>query len=618
MCGTLVALITGYKGGFMKSMPITPEVAGKIAISLGRCVLFQQMDQKLLTDIAGKAKLVQADTGEFLTEQGKSPDAFFVFLNGQASVLIQQKGKKEQVEFAKLGPGDSVGEIALLLSQPYAASVKALSRIVAARYDAKFFEKMTQEIPAFGLMLAKSVCSRFQKLAGTIPVPDLNGDDVSPSEKALKLLPIEFMKRHRVLPIKKEGNQLTLGFVDEPSSSVLQSVRGILTSMELLPVRIEASIFESAMRTHSGVAEKSTTQKKKGPISLEQLLRAMITEGASDLHLSAGQRPRWRINGQMHEIVDSPVLDSNTVLELLTPLIEPRFKNQFQETNDVDFAYALAGDARFRVNLFRNSKGSSAVFRHIPLSIPTLEELGMPEIVSKFCDEPKGLILVTGPTGSGKSTTLAAMVDLLNKSRRDHIITLEDPIEFVHPSQLALVNQREVGAHTQSFSRALRAALREDPDIVLVGEMRDLETISMALETANTGHLVLGTLHTSTAVMTVDRIVNLFPAEQQNQIRSTLADVLRGVICQNLCRRIGGGRVAALEILVVNPAVSNLIREGKTIQIPNIMQTGKALGNQLLNDSLVHLVQTQKVEYEEALSKAVDKKEVAQRLKRSL
>jgi twitching motility protein PilT len=604
----------------MKSMSSNPEVAGKIAISLGRSPIFQGMDQKLLTDIAAKAMLVQAEPGEFLTEEGKQSEAFFVFLNGQASVLIQQHEKKEQAEIAQLGPGDTVGEIALLTSQPYAASVKATSRIVAAHYDSKFFDKMVQEIPAFGLMLAKAIASRFQKLFRMIPVPEYSADESGPSEEAVKLLPIEFMQRHRVLPIKKEGNRLTLGFVDEPSSSVLESVRGILTGVELLPVRIGSAIFESTMHTHSGVAGKSqpsTSEQKKGPISLGQLLRSMITEGASDLHLSAGQRPRWRINGQMHEIVDAPVLDSNTVLELLTPLIEERFKNQFQETNDVDFAYALGADARFRVNLFRNLRGSSAVFRHIPLTIPTLEQLSMPEVIKKFCDEPKGLILVTGPTGSGKSTTLAAMVDLLNKTRRDHIITLEDPIEFVHPSQHALVNQREVGAHTQSFSRALRAALREDPDIVLVGEMRDLETISMALETANTGHLVLGTLHTSTAVTTVDRIVNLFPAEQQNQIRSTLADVLRGVICQNLCRRIGGGRVAALEILVVNPAVSALIREGKTVQIPNIMQTGKALGNQLLNDSLVQLVQTQKVEYEEALSKAVDKKEIAQRLKRT-
>jgi twitching motility protein PilT len=342
----------------------------------------------------------------------------------------------------------------------------------------------------------------------------------------------------------------------------------------------------------------------------------MIAEGASDVHLSAGQRPRWRIDGQLMEIADVPVLDSNTVMQLLTPVIDQRFRAQFEESNDVDFAYALQ-DARFRVNLFRNSHGPSAVFRHIPTRIPTLEQLGMPDVVRQFCNEPKGLILVTGPTGSGKSTTLAAMVDLINKSRRDHILTLEDPVEFVHPSQLALINQREIGSHTTSFARALKAALREDPDVVLVGEMRDLETVSLALETANTGHLVLATLHTSTAPLTIDRIVNLYPSDQQNQVRSTLADVLRGVVCQNLCRRIGGGRVAALEILVVNHAVSGLIREGKTIQIPNIMQTGKSLGNQLLNDSLLQLVQAQKVEFDEALSKAVDKAEFTKRMKRA-
>ncbi len=608
----------------MKSMPLTPEVAKKVAISLGRSSLFLGMDPKLLEEIAAKASLVQVDTGEFLTREGETADAFFVLLNGQASVLIRHQEKKEDAEIAQLGPGDTAGEIALLLSQPYGASVKAASKVVAARYDAKFFEKMTEEIPAFGMLLAKSIGNRFQKLFRMIPVPEYNHAEGSPSDQAFKLLPIEFMRRHRVLPIKKEGNNLTLGFVDEPSPSVLQSVRSVLTGIELSPVRIDSALFESTMRSHSGTADTAATapsqtkqQTKSGPISLDQLLQSMITEGASDLHLSAGQRPRWRIDGQMQEIVDTPLLDSNTVLELLTPLIDKRFCVQFEETNDVDLAYTLGEGARFRVNLFRNANGSSAVFRHIPLQIPTLEQLNMPEIVRRFCDEPKGLILVTGPTGSGKSTTLAAMVDLLNKSRRDHIITLEDPIEFVHPSQLALVNQREVGAHTQTFARALRAALREDPDIVLVGEMRDLETISMALETANTGHLVLATLHTSTAVMTVDRIVNMFPAEQQEQIRSTLADVLRGVICQNLCRRIGGGRIAALEILVVNPAVSALIREGKTIQIPNMMQTGKAQGNQLLNDSLVNLVQTQKVEYDEALSKAVDKTDIAKRLKRT-
>ncbi len=272
--------------------------------------------------------------------------------------------------------------------------------------------------------------------------------------------------------------------------------------------------------------------------------------------------------------------------------------------------------ARFRVNLFRDSGGIGAVLRRIPMAIIGLEQLGMPQAVADFCSLPKGLVLVTGPTGSGKSTTLAAMVDLINSSRQEHIVTLEDPVEFVHPSKKGFVNQREVGLHTDSFARALRAALREDPDIVLVGEMRDLETVSLALETANTGHLVLATLHTSTAISTIDRIVGLFPADEQNRIRTTLADVLKGVVSQNLLKRKGGGRVAAVEILVVKSAVSNLIREAKTHMIASAMQTGKAAGNQLLNDSLVKLVTGGKVEYEEALSKAVDKADLARRLNR--
>lgn len=605
----------------MTTTPVNPEVANKLTASLQRCSLFTGMNEQLLTEISSKGSLVQLNPGDFLTREGEAAEAFFVILNGKASVMIRKNGAKEDVEIAQLGAGDSAGEVALLLAQPYAASVKAVTRILAARYDAKFFDKMVEEIPAFGLMVAKAIGKRLQQLARLIPVPEYKKEDGVPSEQSLRLLPMDFMRRHRVLPINKEGNLLILGFVDEPGSAVLQSIRDLLTGTEIRPVRIDSTLFESTMRTHSGdlagpaVKKPGKKTDQSAPISLERLLKTMMAEGASDLHLSAGQRPRWRIDGQLSEIVDAPVLDSNTVLELLTPLIDQRYRTQFEQTNDVDFAHTLGDGARFRVNLFRNSHGTSAVFRHIPIRIPTLEQLGMPEVISRFCSEPKGLILVTGPTGSGKSTTLAAMVDLINRSRKEHILTLEDPIEFVHPSQLALVNQREVGSHTQSFGRALRAALREDPDIVLVGEMRDLETVSMAMETANTGHLVLATLHTSTAALTIDRIVSFYPSEQQNQIRSTLADVLRGVICQNLCRRIGGGRIAALEVLVVNPAISSLIREGKTVQMQNIMQTGKALGNQLLNDSLIHLVQSQKVEYDEAISKAVDKTDIARRLK---
>ena len=283
---------------------------------------------------------------------------------------------------------------------------------------------------------------------------------------------------------------------------------------------------------------------------------------------------------------------------------------QFDNENDTDYGFEIEGVARFRANVFRDRGGVGAVFRQIPHRILTLEQLGMPEAVRKFCHFPKGLVLVTGPTGCGKSTTLAAMVDYINNTRQGHIITLEDPIEFVHTSAGSMVNQREVGPHTESFARALRAALREDPDVVLVGELRDLETISLALETANTGHLVFGTLHTNSAVGTVARIVDMFPAGQQAQIRSVLADVLCGVVTQTLCKRIGGGRVAALEILVSNMASSSLIRDGKTYQVVSTMQTGKRDGNQLLNDDLARLVKQGVVTREEAMSHSIVKDEL--------
>ena len=282
-------------------------------------------------------------------------------------------------------------------------------------------------------------------------------------------------------------------------------------------------------------------------------------------------------------------------------------QKEIDETNDTDFAYAIPGLARFRANYFMDRHGIGAVFRQIPYEILSAEKLGIPKEVLDLCWLSKGLVLVTGPTGSGKSTTLATLVDYVNDNRSDHIITIEDPIEFVHQNKKCLVNQREVKTHTSSFKRALKAALREDPDIVLVGEMRDLETISIAVETAETGHLVFGTLHTTTAPSTVDRIIDQFPPEQQSQIRVMLAESLKGVISQVLCKKKGGGRAAAYEILIANSAISNLIREGKTHQLPSMMQTGKSLGMRTMNDSLVQLVVSGAVEAKEAYIKAVDK-----------
>jgi len=333
----------------------------------------------------------------------------------------------------------------------------------------------------------------------------------------------------------------------------------------------------------------------------------MNEQGASDLHLVAGSPPALRIRGEI-ERIKYKVLDNDDLRGMLYEIAPEQKIKSFEETGDVDFGYEIPGLARYRANFFMQKNGVGAVFREIPSAIMTAEQLGLPPVVSKLASLPRGLVLVTGPTGSGKSTTLAAIVDVANRVRKDHIITVEDPIEFVHTSQGCIVNHREVGVHTHSFSTALRGALREDPDIILVGEMRDLETISLAVEAASTGHLVFSTLHTSSAYKTVDRVIEVFPSHEQPLIRSTLSDGLRAVIAQVLFKRIDRkGRVVALEILIASPAVRNLIREAKTHQIPSMIQTGKKYGMILLDDSIMELFKKGMVSAEEAYAKSNEK-----------
>lgn len=340
---------------------------------------------------------------------------------------------------------------------------------------------------------------------------------------------------------------------------------------------------------------------------IDAFFKLMNEQGASDLHLASGQPPALRIRGDI-ERIKYKVLDNDDLRGMLYEIAPEQKIKLFEESGDVDFGYEIPGLARYRANFFMQKNGVGAVFREIPSAIMTAKQLGLPEVVSKLATLPRGLVLVTGPTGSGKSTTLAAVVDVANRARKDHIITVEDPIEFVHQSQGCIVNHREVGIHTASFSAALRGALREDPDIILVGEMRDLETISLAVEAASTGHLVFSTLHTSSAYKTVDRVIEVFPSSEQPLIRSTLSDGLRAVIAQVLFKRIDRkGRVVALEILIANPAVRNLIREGKTHQIPSMIQTGKKYGMILLDDSIMELYTKGMVSAEEAYAKANDK-----------
>src|SRR3954462_6898909 len=346
---------------------------------------------------------------------------------------------------------------------------------------------------------------------------------------------------------------------------------------------------------------------------IDGFFNLMFEQKASDLHLASGNNPMLRINGELQR-VDFPPLENDTLKTMLYE-IAPEYKiKTFEETGDVDFGYEIPSVSRFRANFFNQKYGCAAVFRQIPSKVLSFEDFEkfdapLPAVLKKFTMLQKGLVVVTGPTGSGKSTTLAAMVDYANKNRHDHIITVEDPIEFVHESKNCLINHREVGTHTKSFAAALKGALREDPDIVLVGELRDLETIELALTAASTGHLVFATLHTQSAAKTVDRIIDVFPAEQQNKIRSTLSEALKGIVAQNLFKRIDKkGRVAALEILVFTTAIANLVREGKTHQIPGMIQVGKKIGNQPLDDAIMDHLRMKRISPEEAYDKCLDKK----------
>jgi len=388
-----------------------------------------------------------------------------------------------------------------------------------------------------------------------------------------------------------EADALAVTIVPTPSADTLESVA-----------------LEPVIGTAEPVIATAEPVIATAEPAIDRLFRVMYKMKASDLHLSSGMPPLVRLDGSMQPLEEGAApLSPEAIVALLDPIMPAKNLEEFERRHDTDWAYEIPGLARFRANAFLDRKGRGAVFRVIPSKILTAEDLGLSHHILQLCRLLKGLVLVTGPTGSGKSTTLCAMVDYINRNRDDHIITIEDPIEFVHDNKKCLMNQREVHTHTDSFKDALRAALREDPDILLVGEMRDLETVAIAIETAETGHLVFGTLHTTTAASTVDRVIDQFPSDRQAQIRIMLSESLRGVIAQTLCKKIGGGRVAALEVLIVTSAVSNLIREGKTFQIPSMMQVGKAMGMVSLNDALLELVTKKLVEPHEAYSKSVDK-----------
>ena len=373
-------------------------------------------------------------------------------------------------------------------------------------------------------------------------------------------------------------------------------------SIAPLPMDHTSEAAVAAFRSLRDVSAPAEVTQRD--FALADALVRLLDCGASDLHLTADARPAMRLHGELTQIADLDVLSADVIQRTVYSILTQAQREKFEETLELDFSYSLPGRARFRVNVYQQKESLGAAFRVIPFEIKTIEELGVPPVVGNFSMLPRGFVLVTGPTGSGKSTTLAALVDMANRQRSDHIMTVEDPIEFLHSHKRCLVNQREIGQDTKSFGNALKHVLRQDPDIILVGEMRDLETISVALTAAETGHLVFATLHTQDAAQTIDRVIDVFPPHQQQQIRQQLAGALQGVICQTLCRTSDGkGRAVATEVLVATPAVRNLIREGKTHQIYSAMQAGAQHGMHTMDQHLAELVRSHRITYETGLEK---------------
>lgn len=590
----------------MNTIPLEGKYYDQALEVLKESDLFGRLKLDNIKEVMKYCELISYDDKETIIKTGKVSDSFFVIVQGYAKTFIELEKKGQMMEIRILQKADIFGEIGLLLDKKRSATVIADNKVLVLRFIKKILPQAIEKIPGFSRALSETMAHRLFNLSEKFPMPVMEKKLDSLEKEAISYLPGSFIIRHRALPLKVKDNIITIGFVDYPESSVIRSIEQFLPGFEIKSIKISKDVFDRELKS-SLVFDEKDTKKKGRSYKLNDLLDRMITEGASDLHLPARQKPCWRIDGRIIPLKDSQDLASGEAYDLLAPILTEKQKSDFNESYNIDFAYSGDNNNRFRINLYKDNNGANAAIRMVPANVLRFDQLGLPTSLTRLCDYPSGIVLVTGATGSGKSTTLACLINYINENYNKHIITLEDPIEYVHESKQCLVNQREIGQHVRSFKEGLRSGLREDPDVLLVGEMRDYETISLALEASNTGHLVFATLHTPTAISTIERIIQVFPSEQQNKIRSLLADNIRGIVCQTLCRQKKGGLIPALEVLVVNTAIANMIREGKFNQIQSAMQTAKTLGNIMLNDSLASLVKRKRITEEEALSHSVDK-----------
>ena len=552
------------------------------------------------------------DDGEYVVRMGDPSDFLFIIIKGQISIRVNDGD--EEFEVNRLNVSAMLGEMAVITGDKRTASCVACGEIIILKLASLVFKKVLSALPEAGLSMMRILCDRLKKTSKPPVNRYMTANSPIPSADILSILPIAFMQRHRVVPVKKNGEKLLLGYCDRIEDTLMATLERLIPAFHIEPGLMDIAFFNKIMQNYAGENVNKNVDGS-GIKHIDDLLERLIQEGGSDLHISAGQLPRWRIDGTIKVISGYNQLGSNEVFDLLKPIMKKTSIEKFESTGDEDFAYSKDEHSRFRINILKDCNGVSAVIRSISNNIFSLQDLGMPEILAKWSEMPKGLILVTGPTGSGKSSTLAAMIDHINSTKECHILTIEDPVEFIHKSKKSLVNQREVSVHTASFPKALKAALREDPDVVFVGELRDSETISMALETANTGHLVLATLHSSTAMNTVTKIIDQYPVEFQEQVRSAIAENLIGVCSQCLCKKIDGGRIAAVEILVIDNAMSNMIKEGRIHMLASAMITGSANGNRVLNEELARLVKSGKIAKEEAFAHSPDLAELERKLR---
>ena len=608
----------------MNIIEITEQMKPEIIETLKTVHLFKALKPEHLVSILKFAELRGYDADEVIFKQGDDSDHFILILSGSISIYTENANGDRHL-LTTLEQGSVIGEIGVMLQKESSVTAVARQHSSGLKFANSMFFNMFEKVPHFGLAVARDLAARLEEVAGQVSLPQFRDKERSQDRRVTDMLPLSFIRRHRLLPVRFSENRLTIGFVEEPTSAILDSIYKQLPGMEIQPVRINADYFNGILRSRIGADEANegevvgdTPAAPKLPAKLSELLAQTVSEGASDLHLSDGRRPRWRIDGDLQLIEGAEHLGSGDVMTMFSSVLDERKRRELLDQQDTDLGLELPEQARIRVNLYRDLNGVSASIRQIPSNILQLEHLPYPETFKKLCAQRHGLVLVTGPTGSGKSTTLASMIDYINRNQSRHIITLEDPIEYVHAYDKAVINQREIGGHTPSFKRGIRAALREDPDVILVGEVVDTETMELTIGAASSGHLVFSTMHTSSAPATVDRIIDMFPHVQHDKIRATLSDVLKGVVCQTLCKCMEGGRVVAMEIMVVNRAIANLIRESKTVQIPNAMQTTRKDGQVQLNHSLNALVSSKKVSFEEALQKSADPVDLASRLKRPL